>query len=346
LRSRSFIAVAVLIAALFAGVAGIYTYDSGHKSTVAKGLTVGGIDVGGMKRAQAERAVRTALQARYSKPIVAAYQGKRYTLSARQAHIRLDVQGAVDTALQRSRDSSIITRTYRSLTGGKINADISPQVSFSRAAVDGYLAQITKRITRAPKDASLGFDGSSPAPHKGKEGITLDAVALRRDVDAMVSGQAPQRVLQVHAREFKPKLTLAKLSRQYPKLIIVNRGAFTLSFYKNLKLTKSYPVAVGQVGLETPAGLYHIQDKQVDPVWSVPNSAWAGALAGHVIPGGTPQNPLKARWMGIFAGAGIHGTDELDSIGTAESHGCVRMRIPDVIDLYDRVDVGTPVYIA
>jgi len=68
-------------------------------------------------------------------------------------------------------------------------------------------------------------------------------------------------------------------------------------------------------------------------------------MAGQVVPGGTPQNPLKARWMGIFAGAGIHGTDQTGSLGSAASHGCVRMAIPDVIELYDQVSVKTPIYI-
>ncbi len=63
------------------------------------------------------------------------------------------------------------------------------------------------------------------------------------------------------------------------------------------------------------------------------------------MPGGVPENPLKARWMGIYNGAGIHGTDARGSIGTNASHGCVRMAIPDVIELYDQVDVGTPIYI-
>jgi lipoprotein-anchoring transpeptidase ErfK/SrfK len=102
---------------------------------------------------------------------------------------------------------------------------------------------------------------------------------------------------------------------------------------------------VGMQGLETPAGLYHIQDKQVNPSWHVPNSAWAGSLAGKVIPPG-PQDPIKARWMGFFNGAGIHGTDEIGSLGHNASHGCVRMAIPDVETLYDQVSVGTPVYVA
>ncbi len=99
-------------------------------------------------------------------------------------------------------------------------------------------------------------------------------------------------------------------------------------------------------GLETPAGLHKIEWEQVDPPWYVPNKAWAGALAGKVIPPG-PEDPLKARFMSFDGGAGIHGIDpsEYSSIGHDASHGCVRMRIPDVIDLYAKSPVGTPVYI-
>ncbi len=127
----------------------------------------------------------------------------------------------------------------------------------------------------------------------------------------------------------------------------MDRANFQLILYRGLKLAKTYGIAVGQVGLETPAGLYHIQNKAVDPAWTMPNSSWvAPGDRGKVIPGGVPENPLKARWLGIFDGAGIHGTDAEASIGSAASHGCVRMRIPDVIELYDQVPVGAPIYIA
>jgi lipoprotein-anchoring transpeptidase ErfK/SrfK len=59
-----------------------------------------------------------------------------------------------------------------------------------------------------------------------------------------------------------------------------------------------------------------------------------------------PENPLKARWLSTYDGAGIHGTDQTYSLGTAASHGCIRMAIPDVIELYDHVPVGAPIYIA
>ena len=50
-------------------------------------------------------------------------------------------------------------------------------------------------------------------------------------------------------------------------MVTVNRPSFELRLWKNLQLVKTYPIAVGQVGLETPAGLYHIQNKAVDPAW-------------------------------------------------------------------------------
>jgi lipoprotein-anchoring transpeptidase ErfK/SrfK len=70
-------------------------------------------------------------------------------------------------------------------------------------------------------------------------------------------------------------------------------------------------------------------------------------LAGKVIPGGAPDNPIKSRWLGIWDGAGIHGVDpsEYSSLGHAASHGCVRMRIDDVEALYPQVPVGAPIYI-
>jgi lipoprotein-anchoring transpeptidase ErfK/SrfK len=131
----------------------------------------------------------------------------------------------------------------------------------------------------------------------------------------------------------------------YPTVLTVDRRHFRLRLFKRLRLRRKFPIAVGRVGLATPRGLYAITSKQVNPAWHVPNSPWAGALAGQVIPGGAPENPLKARWLGIADGIGIHGTAEDWSIGTRASHGCIRMHVRDVKALYRRVPLGTPVLI-
>ena len=63
----------------------------------------------------------------------------------------------------------------------------------------------------------------------------------------------------------QPKVTTAQLAEKYPAVLIVNRGAFKLTLYKNLKPAKTYGIAVGQVGLETPAGLYHDPEQGRQP---------------------------------------------------------------------------------
>ncbi len=141
-----------------------------------------------------------------------------------------------------------------------------------------------------------------------------------------------------------PEVTTDQLAAKYPTYVTIDRANYELILWKNLKKKKTYSIAVGQAGLETPTGLYTVNDKQVDPTWHVPTSDWAGDLAGQSIPPG-PSNPLKARWIGIYDGAGVHGTDDVSSLGTSASHGCVRMAVPDVIELFDKVPLGTPLYV-
>ena len=142
-------------------------------------------------------------------------------------------------------------------------------------------------------------------------------------------------------------MSTSQLEAKYPAYIIIDRHSHILRFYEHLKPSRSYPIAVGKQGLETPGGLYDVQWKETNPSWHVPNSPWAGELAGKTIPPG-PDDPIKARWMAFNGGAGIHGIDpsEYGSIGHDASHGCVRMRIPDVISLYAHTPVHTPVYVA
>jgi hypothetical protein len=116
-----------------------------------------------------------------------------------------------------------------------------------------------------------------------------------------------------------------------------------LYHYDEGKLVKTYAVAVGQPRYPTPRGDYYIIVKEYNPTWNPPPSPWAEGL--EPVPPG-PGNPLGTRWMGLSAPAvGIHGTYASGSIGTAASHGCIRMRIRDVEELFERVYVGTPVQI-
>jgi len=123
--------------------------------------------------------------------------------------------------------------------------------------------------------------------------------------------------------------------------IVIDRGKCELFLYEGTKLVKTYAVAVGQPAYPTPTGSFVIISKVVNPTWTPPNSPWA-AGAVPIAPG--PRDPIAARWMGLSTpGVGIHGTNEPWSIGTHASHGCIRMRVADVEDLFNRVFIGTPV---
>ena len=110
-----------------------------------------------------------------------------------------------------------------------------------------------------------------------------------------------------------------------------------------MKPWRTFTVATGQSIYPTPLGAFQIVVKWENPWWYPPPSPWA-AGEKPVPPG--PGNPLGTRWMGLSSpGVGIHGTPEPQSIGYSESHGCIRMLIPQAEWLFDHVDVGTTVYV-
>ncbi|MGI5939474.1 MAG: L,D-transpeptidase family protein [Thermoleophilia bacterium] len=125
--------------------------------------------------------------------------------------------------------------------------------------------------------------------------------------------------------------------------IRIDLSARQLSLYDEDKLVKTYSVAVGMPAYPTPTGSYAIISKERNPTWNPPNSPWA-AGAKPIGPG--PNCPLGTRWMGLNAPSiGIHGTNNSASIGTAASHGCIRMHTAEAEDLFERIYIGTPVTI-
>jgi lipoprotein-anchoring transpeptidase ErfK/SrfK len=343
---RRLIAVLVLtVTVLLVGAGTLYAFDSKTKHHIADGVTVNGVDVGGLTPAQAREKLSAALLKPLDRPVSVRYHGERFTLTPQAARIAIDIDGSVDRAMEASQKGNLFTRTWREVRGTELDARVEAKVAWDRAAVRKIVRRVKAKLTIEPRDASVDLEHGNVDPVTSKDGQAVELDRLRHDIKTALLNTGPRRVARIHTKVVAPKVTTEQLAKKYPAIIIVNRSAFTLRFYKDLKLQKTYRIAVGQVGLETPAGLYHVQNKAVNPSWHVPNSAWAGSLAGTVVPPG-PSNPIKARWMGIFDGAGIHGTTETGSIGSAASHGCIRMMIPDVIELYDQVPVGAPVYIA
>ncbi len=339
--SIAVIAVAVLLVAL---VAVAYAYDNSQKDKIADGVTIGGVDVGGMNEQEAAAVVKRKLLAPLRHSLRVSFDGQSWQLPGQKLKIRANIDSAVEEALEDSQEGGFPDRLVRYVSGGEVDESIAPHIAYSQPAINRFVRHVADEVNREPQNADVEPTPSSLEVVAGRNGRKLRDNRLEQELKAAVlNANAPHKIVaKVHAT--KPEITKSEVAAEYPSYLTLDRGTFTLRLWKHLKLAKEYTVAVGMEGLETPEGLYEIQEKEENPVWHVPNSAWAGSLAGQTIPPG-PEDPIKARWMGIFEGAGIHGTEETESLGTAGSHGCIRMAIPDVIELYDQVEVGTPIYI-
>ncbi|CAN5160620.1 hypothetical protein BH24ACT23_BH24ACT23_09090 [soil metagenome] len=344
MHRKLYIAVVLCVVMLLAGAVGAYGWDASRSDEIADGVKIGGVDVGGLTKTEAETLVSERLIDPLDRKLVVKYDDVRYVLASKNLDLHADVEGMVDRALDVSREGGLPSRLWRYATGGEVAESIKPRVTYAKDEVAAFVEKVAAEVDRAPVNASVEPSSTSIDPVGAQPGQTLQREELMDQLTAAV--QSPRgRKVEATVEKVKPEVTTKDLVGQYPLYLTVDRSSFKLKLWEDLKLAKTYTVAIGAVGYETPTGQYAIQNKAVDPVWTVPDREWAGKLAGTTVPGGVPENPLKERWLGIYDGAGIHGTDDTGSLGSAASHGCVRMAIPDVLELYDQIPVGTPIYI-
>ena len=141
------------------------------------------------------------------------------------------------------------------------------------------------------------------------------------------------------------------------KFITISQKSFKLKLWKQdeggnqLKVIAEYDVAVGTNDHPTPKGYFVMTAKAKNPAWYPPDSDWVGPELrdenGVPIPikGGVKENPIRGAFLALGDGIGIHGTFNVDSIGTKASHGCIRVTEEQALELYRRVPEGTIVRI-
>src|SRR3954454_16851429 len=336
---------ALALGLLVALAIGASVLDASRRETIAPGIRAAGVSVGGLHASKARELLARELPARLERPVVVR-AGRRFSLDVAAAKPRIDDRTLVDRAVARSRDGWFVSRALNVVTGARIDEDIAAPVSYRHATSNKLADSVVARVDRPVREAAVRPSLAGLRRVAGRDGVRIDRAALRAAFAHAITHPGDTRTVSAHMSVTHPKVTTAQLPARYSAYIIIDRSHFRLRLYRHLKLARTYPIAVGMQGLETTAGLYDVQWKQVNPPWLVPNSAWAGSLAGRTIPPG-PQDPLKARFLAFNGGAGIHGIDpsEYGTIGHNASHGCVRMTIPDVIDLYRQVPVHSPVFI-
>jgi len=307
--------------------------------TIAQGVSAGGVDLSGLTVIQAAQKLKAEATDHVMRPMALNVAGRSFHLTMQDARMRLNATATAQAAL-----NAPPAPADPSGGGAATPSLVKLVLTHSHGKIAAFVQAVSQRITVQPRDATLKIGVVHMHVRRARAGHTLDAKATAHLIDTTIDDDAADRNIHVAVQQVRAKVNADDVRQQNTTIVTIDRAHFTLRLFKHLKIARRYPIAVGMAGLETPTGIYHVQDKQVNPSWHVPNAPWAGSLAGQVIPPG-PDDPIVARWMGLANGVGIHGTNEPWSIGSAASHGCIRMRVPDVIQLFDRVPLGTPVLI-
>jgi lipoprotein-anchoring transpeptidase ErfK/SrfK len=335
---------AVLIAFIAASVwAAVSDYQS--LAVVSKGVTLVGRDLSGMTRDQVRTAIDESVSAPMMRPIAVTGSGGSWSLDPKGI-VTLDVESMVDQAYAPTRDASIVRRVFSRIAGEPLPADVQPVHSVATATLAAWVRQTAALVDTAPVNAKRRVVKYqiriTPAVYGASVDQTkaVDLIAQTLTDDAALASASRAIALPIDA--VTPKVTESSFGRA----IVVSISQRRVRLFNGAKLVKTYPCAPGRPAWPTPTGDFSIVRKLANAPWYNPHSTWSASMP-DVIPGG-PGNPMGDRKIGIDSpGIFLHGipASEYSSIGTAASHGCMRMMPSAVHDLYGRIKVGDPVFI-
>jgi lipoprotein-anchoring transpeptidase ErfK/SrfK len=283
---------------------------------IAPGVRVGDTVVAWLSSEPARAALRRGLD----QPLRFVLGERRWEVAPNRFGAQADVDAAVREALT-----------------AEPGASVAANVRFDEERVREYVERLAPTVVRRPRAAQVrGLDGAlRPVFVPPRRGYRLDRRALERKI---------AEALRQGLRRPKP-LPLVRIAppTAIRTVIVIRRETKRLELFNGRRLVRRLRIATGTWEYPTPLGRFAVVTMQRHPWWYPPPSDWARGLS-PVPPG--PGNPLGTRWMGLSASSvGIHGTPDPASVGYSASHGCIRMYVPDAEWLFERVEVGTPVFI-
>ena len=288
---------------------------------VADGVTISGVEVGGLTAADAT----AALQAFFGQPLSVTFGPETLSVGPGRVGGRARIAEAVVAALAATTHTALTLR-----------------VTIRKGALRAWVNKRAKAFYRAPVSARVKLVNLKPVIVEQRLGRMLVRMAARQRLRAALVTH--QRTVTLRVRSLKARTTAQEIG----PAVVIRRNSRRLFLYRGsspgrMRFVRSFPVAVGQPSYPTPLGSFSIRNMRKNPWWYPPNSDWASG-AQPIPPG--PGNPLGTRWMGLsVGGVGIHGTYNAASVGTYASHGCIRMHLRSAEWLYERVRIGTPVFI-
>lgn len=303
------------------------------------GSRIAGIDVGNLTEAQALALCKKKLADEEALPVSLKSDTDSWSVTPADIGLTIDYDRMVKKAYSRAWNVNVIERLVRRFLGRPKKVNMPVLVKYDKAKVAYFINCAMPQINCKPRNAYLDVAMGVAVMVQGKDGREADE---KQVLAAAENGlNEGMRVIEVPLLKRTPP---AEPAIQPQKVLLVNLGTHTLKLYNGDQLLAEYSVATGSEKWPTCTGQWKIVKMEKNPTWYNRGSTWAENMPASIGPG--PNNPLGTRAMHINGGGVlIHGTTDTGSIGSSASHGCIRMRIPDVEALFDQCYVGMPVYI-
>jgi hypothetical protein len=335
------LAILVLVGVLFLGAAGAayatYDYSNEYEGRMLPGTTIAGVDVGGMDRDEALAAVRAAVRPEIRRTVQVEWDDRTWDVTPAKIGAYTTAGRAVDVALAESADTSFFQKMRMRVLGDELDHTGDVAIRYPRKGARAFLEGVASSLNREVQNASLDYSSGWVEFVEGRDGRRVDVASSHSAFMKALKNGSDSVALKVKVT--KPE----KTTEDFDQVLLVRIGENKLYLYEDQKITHEWSVATGQPEYMTPTGLFEVELKRYMPTWVNPAPDTWGANMPATIPPG-PGNPLGLRAINWTAPAiRFHGTSATYSLGYNASHGCVRMANEDVIQLYDMIDVGTPI---
>lgn len=292
---------------------------------VLNDCTVGGVQLQGMTEADARATIASESAVPTFTPLVVQARTRVFTYAPT---LDLDVE-------------TMLAAAYATTTPAGTEIPVAYTIHYP--SVSYWVSCVARLSYKAPVNARYYVSGSTLRVRKAAAGWRVNQTATRALVESAFASACAGSVVgtvTVTSETVLPSVTGANMG----KAILIDISQRRLRVFKVRSVIRSYRVAVGTGGHPTPRGNFRVIKKVKNPAWYNPGSAWAAGMPSYIAPG--PSNPLGTRALYLNApGIRIHGTSKRSSIGTAASHGCIRMLRENIEALYPIIAVGTPVFI-
>jgi hypothetical protein len=321
------------------GAYAAYRYDAATADRLLPGVRLAGIDVGEMTRDEALAALDERVDADLDRRIEVVAGGETWHVTPRDLGTTASVEPLIDRAMAVGEGMTWPERVFHRVLDRPVDYSANLRLRRDGDGLKGFVEQVATVVNVDPSNASVEYEEGQLVLRRPRMGWSLPEPDARRALREALRGDQPSVALDLERIE--PKIGADDLGYT----IVVDLSGLQLHLYRGVREVNTYPVAAGSPEYPTPQGEWTIWQKVENPTWVNPAPDGWGASLPAMIPGG-PSNPLGTRALYLDApGIRIHGTSASYSIGSYASHGCVRMLMEDVEELYEIVPVGTKVHV-